>query len=155
MNNDGFIHIFGFLVCLGMACQAPLPEVKPIARIGPDQAEGLAALDLLQTSSDETNRIFSTFAGAQEFCISPDTVLLISAEDFFVHLKSFTEIHYTSMDAEQRNELIKKAARVQDSYTLWVCLDKQGLDIHLENELHSGTWVFPQLLGRRDLVWLW
>lgn len=155
MFNVIFIRILAFLACLSMACQAPLPEEKKLAPISPEQAEALAALDVLQTSSDEANHLFSTFSGAQEFCTSPDTVLQLSAEDFFVHLKSFADLHYSSIDTEKRLELCQKAARIQDHYTLWICLDQLELDLPMENKLHAGTWVFPQLLGRRDLVWVW
>ena len=124
------------------------------AELTPEQQAAFDALNTLQVSTDSRNRLYSTFAGTVQPCYPPDTTLIISQADALAAMKQFVAKHCTNLTIKVRNELAAKSVLAQDEYTLSLCLDHAAVTD--ENGVPmTGTWVMPNVLGRRDVVMVW
>jgi len=113
------------------------------------------ALNTLQMSTDERNRIFSTFPNITQPCYPPDTSFIISQSDLLVAMKEFLRIHCKDLTTEKRNELAETSVLAQDQYSLNFCIEHSKNPTHKNGPPLSGVWVLPNILGRRDLTLVW
>lgn len=119
------------------------------------QEIALDALNELQMSTDEQNRIYSTFAGIDHPCYHSDTLLRMTQGEFLLAMKQFVESNCKRLPAEHRNRLAKDAVKAQDEYTVMHCREKVTDGSYEMESYLTGTWVIPNLLGRRDVVIVW
>ena len=97
------------------------------------------------------NRLYSTFAGISHPCYPPDSTFSISQTDLLENMKQFVNNHCTQLNEERRNRLAKLSVLAQQEYTVFHCRDNET---HSESNL-NGTWVMPNVLGRRDVLIVW
>lgn len=139
--------------------QAPETSAKPNfntpVELSPEQDSALEALNRLQTSSLEPNRIYSTFPGIHHDCYPADTSFTISQAELLKALLEFTQLHYQEREAPFPSRLAALAVKAQSEYQVLVCLDFPG-DINYQQGIpRKGTWVLPNMLGRRDVLIVW
>jgi len=116
------------------------------------QQSAFDALNTLQVSTDEMNRIYSTFAGTVQPCYPPDTSLTISQSALLVAMKQFVASNCKNLAAEDREELAATSVLAQEEYMVSLCLD-HSTKVNYENGVPmTGTWI---LLGRRDVILIW
>ena len=97
-------------------------ENRPLAELGPDEQSAFDAFDVLQTSSDEPNRLFSTFANQDQVYYPPDTIITISQEEFRAAVQDFVGQNYSLLSREERDNLAKKSALAEDVYAIRISL---------------------------------
>lgn len=130
-------------------------NLNTLIELSPEQDSALEALNRLQTSSLESNRIYSTFPGIHHDCYPADTSFTISQSELLKALKEFTQLHYQETESPSASQLATKAVKAQPEYQLLVCLDFPG-DIDYQQGIpREGTWVLPKVLGRRDVLLVW
>lgn len=128
-------------------------ETNP--ELTPAQQSAFDALNTLQVSTDEMNRLYSTFAGIVQPCNPPDTSLTISQSELLIAMKQFVAHNCKNLTIEERDELAATSVLAQEEYTLSLCLGNSA-NINYENGApKSGTWVMPSFLGRRDVIIVW
>lgn len=121
----------------------------------PEQESAFDALNSLQVSTDEKNRLYSTFAGIDQPCYPPDTSLTISQSAFLMAMKEFVTKNCKNLSVEEREELAAAAVLAQEAYTVALCLGNAA-DVTYESGVPmTGTWVLPRMLGRRDVIIVW
>ena len=126
-----------------------------LLELTPEQQSSFDALNTLQVSTDEKNKLYSTFAGIPQPCYPPDTSFTISRSEFLTALEQFMTIHCTNLTIEERNELAATAALAQEEYIVLYCPDNSS-EVNYESGLPvTGTWVMPSVLGRRDITIVW
>ena len=119
------------------------------------QQSAFDALNTLQVSTDEMNRLYSTFVGIGQSRYPPDTSLTISQSELLIAMKQFVTSNCKYLTTEEREELAATSVLAQKEYTLSICLGNSE-NINYENgPPMSGTWVLPSILGRRDLIIVW
>ncbi len=128
---------------------------EPLSELTLAQQSSFDALNMLQTSTDEKNRLYSTFTGIVQSCYPPDTSFTIARTDLRTAMEQFVTRHCTNLALKKRNELAATAALAQEEYIVLHCHGNSP-DINYENGLPlSGTWVMPGVLGRRDVILVW
>ena len=120
-----------------------------------EQQAAFDALNTLQTSSDEVSRLYSSFPGIIQPFYPPDTIVVISQQDFQTAMELFVNKHYTNLPAHQQTELARASVRAQDEYHVLWCNEGSGEVILDDGIPYDGVWVFPNILGRRDLILEW
>ena len=126
-----------------------------ISELTPEQESAFDALNTLQVSTDEMNRLYSTFAGIDQPCYPPDTSLKISQAELLRAMKQFVAINCQNLRAEERNELAVASVLAQEEYTLSICFDNAALVAYDKAPPMTGTWILPGVLGRRDVIIVW
>ena len=130
-------------------------NVDTLQELTPEQQSAFDALNILQGSTDEMNRLYSTFAGIVQPCYPPDTSLTLSRSDLLTAIQQFVARHCTNLTMKERNDLAAKSVLAQEQYTVSLCLDNT-VDATFENGAPlTGTWVLPSVLGRRDVIIVW
>ena len=130
-------------------------NLETISEITPEQQSAFDALNTLQVSTDEMNRLYSTFAGIVQPCYPPDTSLTISQSELLIAMKQFVTSNCRNLTVEERNELATTSVLAQKEYTVSLCLDNLS-NVDFENGAPmTGTWVMPSVLGRRDIIIVW
>lgn len=130
-------------------------NLRVATELTPEQQSAFDALNRIQVSTDEMNRLYSTFAGTVQPCGSPDSSITISQSALLVALKQFVTSNCKYLTDEERDELTATAVLAQEEYTISLC---QGDSVSLTYENGppmTGTWVMPSILGRRDVVIVW
>lgn len=120
-----------------------------------EQASAFEALTTLQVSSDEMNRLYSTFPGIEQPCYPPDTSLIITQSELLIAMTKFVKENYKRLNIEKQDQLINNSVLAQMEYTVFHC--SGGLpNINYEDGLPMvGTWIMPSVLGRSDVVIVW
>ena len=126
-------------------------QTKYVDVLSKEQESAFDALNELQINTDEMNRLYSTFAGISHPCYPPDSTFSISQTDLLEIMKQFVNNHCTQLNEERRNRLAKLSVLAQQEYTVFHCRDNET---HSESNL-NGTWVMPNVLGRRDVLIVW
>ena len=130
-------------------------NLETTSELTPEQQSAFDALNTLQVSTDEMNRLYSTFAGIVQSCYPPDTSLTISQSELQVAMKQFVTSNCKNLSTAERDELIATSVLAQKEYTLSLCLGNSA-NINYENGAPmSGTWIIPSVLGRRDVIIVW
>lgn len=137
-----------------IASQYILP-VDSIPELTPEQEAGLDVLSTLQTSTDEKHKIYSTFPGFPDRCYPPDTILKISRSEFLTAMQNFVTKNCTYMKAEKRDEMAIAASLVQEEYIVFHCADRSSPSSNASELPMHGTWVLPNIVGRRNLTIVW
>lgn len=119
------------------------------------QQDAFDALNTLQVSTDEKNRLYSTFAGNTHACYPPDTTVTISQSEFLIAIKQFVKDNCTNLDAEKANELASKAVLAQEAYKIALCQQNSSQGSFKDGIPTKGTWIIANILGRRDVVIIW
>lgn len=130
-------------------------KVEAVAELTLVQQSAFEALNTLQVSTDEMNRLYSTFAGAYQSCYPPDTSLTISQSELLIAMKQFVASHCQNLSAEKRDELAATSVLAQEEYTVSLCLDHSAPVTYDKGAPMTGTWVMPGVLGRRDVIIVW
>jgi len=126
-----------------------------VSELNSEQEAAFDALNTLQVSTDEMNRLYSTFANIAQPCYPPDTSFVITQSELEVAMKQFVEQHCTNLSAEERDKLHKTAVLAQKEYKVLHCSGNPS-DIDDEKSLpYMGTWIMPNVLGRRDVILKW
>jgi hypothetical protein len=120
-----------------------------------EQQAAFDALNTLQVSTDEMNRLYSTFAGAVQPCYPPDTSFTISQIELLIAMKQFTSRNCENLSLQERDELAVKSVLAQEKYTVSLCLDNATPPTYKKGVPMTGTWVLPNVLGRRDVIIVW
>lgn len=154
------------MASLILSCSAPTKKTTPDKNLTAskssysdsltlEQKAAFDALNTLQVNTDKMNHIYSTFPNIHQPCYPPDTSFLISQSQLLVAMEKFVSIHCTNLTSERRNELAKTSVLAQENYTVNFCFDESE-NPTFENGLPLiGTWVLPNILGRRDLTLIW
>ncbi len=119
------------------------------------QQEAFDALNTLQTSTDEKNRLYSTFANVNHPFYPSDTSFSITQSELSDFMKQFVSKHCQNLSKEMQDELAKCSVLAQEKYTVLYC-NNESVNQNFKNGLPmSGTWVLTNVLGRRDVIIVW
>jgi len=131
------------------------PFVKSTSELTPEQQSSFDALNTLQVSTDERNHLYSTFAGAQQACLVSDTSFTISQSEFRLVMNQFVERHCTKLTTMKRDQLVTTAVLAQEEYVVSFCSESSNDEAFEDGIPMTGTWVIPNVLGRRDVILIW
>lgn len=126
-----------------------------LPKITEEQEVALEALNTLQVSTDERNRLYSTFQWAALPCHTPDTIIMISQSEFLHAMNTFVDVNCSALPLEQRQELASQSVRAQENYQVAICLEDPNNTTFTNGVPLSGTWVLRNVLYRRDVVMVW
>ena len=101
------------------------------------------------------NRLYSSFAGASKACNIPDTIIIMTQDELLSALMQFVENNCGSLSLADRKALALNAVKSQEEYTIKVCFDELESASNANKNLRNGTWLLPNVLGRRDVVIEW
>jgi hypothetical protein len=131
------------------------PFTEIVLEITQEQQAAFDALNTLQTSTDEMNKLYSTYSGIHQPCYPPDTSFIISRSELLNALELFVTKNCTNLTIEKRNKLATTAVLAQEEYIVLYCPDYSS-EVNYERGLpETGTWVMPSILGRRDVTIIW
>ena len=131
------------------------PNTDTVSELTPEQESAFDALNTLQVSTDEKNRLYSTFANIVQPCYPADTNFVISQSELLIIMKQFISKYCKNLAVEKQNELAATSVLAQEEYKILHCRDN-SYDENYENGLPmTGTWVMPSVLGRRDVIIVW
>lgn len=120
-----------------------------------EQESSFDALNTLQINTDEMNQLYSTFAGIVQPCYPPDSSFTITRAELLTAMEQFVTKRCTSLSIKERLALAATAVLAQEEYTVLHCLDSSS-NANYENGIPmTGTWVMPNVLGRRDVILEW
>ena len=132
-----------------------IPYTESLLELTSEQQSAFDALNTLQVSTDEKNKLYSTFSGISQPCYPPDTSFTISRSDLLTAMKYFVTKHCTYLSFEERDKLAETAVLAQEEYIVLHCPDN-SYNVNYKNGLPmSGIWVMPSVLGRRDIILEW
>ena len=120
-----------------------------------EQQAAFDALNTLQVGTDVPNRLYSTFANIDQPCYPADTSFVISQHDLFMVMKIFISENCKYMSVEQQSTLAETSAQAQDEYRVLHCSDNSENENYEGGLPMTGTWVMPNVLGRRDVIIVW
>lgn len=130
-------------------------DSEPVSELRPEQESAFEALNTLQVSTDEMNRLYSTFAGAAQLCYRPDTSIILSQGALLTAMKEFVTRNCQNLPLAERDTLAATSVLAQEEYTVFLCYGNPD-ELSYENGApRTGTWVLPKVLGRRDVVLVW
>lgn len=70
-------------------------------------------------------------------------------------MKQFVSKYCQNLSKDMQDELAKSSVLAQKEYTVLYC-NNESANQNFKNELPmSGTWVMPNVLGRRDVIIVW
>ncbi|MFT6166370.1 MAG: hypothetical protein ACJASF_001057 [Vicingaceae bacterium] len=113
------------------------------------------ALNTLQTSTDEMNRLYSTFANIDQPCYPADTSFEVSQSELLIFMEQFISKHCQNLTPEIQNQLAKTSVLAQKKYTVLHCTGNKSNVTNEKGLPMTGTWVMPNVLGRRDVILVW
>ena len=155
------LSILLLLPCLTIACKfdqdgnKEKPSNNPVSKLTQAQQSAFDALNKLQTSTDEMNRIYSTFPGIEQPCYPADENFEITQSELLGFMGEFIAKHCQNLMPKEQAQLAKTAVLAQKEYTVLHCAGND-LNVNYEKGLPmTGTWVIPNVLGRRDVVLEW
>ena len=120
-----------------------------------EQASAFDALTTLQVSTDEKNRLYSTFAGITQPCYPPDTSFVLTRSELLTAMKQFAKENLTRLNIEERDKLINSSVLAQKEYTVLHCGDNSTIGNYETGLPMKGTWIMPSVLDRRDVILVW
>ncbi|MEM6378256.1 MAG: hypothetical protein AAF705_08590 [Bacteroidota bacterium] len=139
----------------GPNANQPAQNVAPIYALTPEQQSAFDALNTLQISTDERNRLYSTFAGSAQPCYPLDTSLNISQVELLEAMKQFVTDNCKRLTIEEGNDLATTSVLAQQTYSVSLCLNNSENVSYKDGIPKTGTWLIPNVLGRRDIVIVW
>ncbi len=130
-------------------------NIDIVKKLKNQQESAFDALNTIQTSTDEKNRLYSTYANSAQPCNPADTSFVITQTELLVYMKQFVSKHCQNLNKKRRNELAEASVLAQSEYTVLFCA-RNSLNVNFENgHPMMGTWVIPNVLGQRDVVMVW
>lgn len=152
MNNiKKYILWLLFIFCLIEACTYSENGNNENIELTKEQQLAFNALNQLQISMDTKNKLYSTFANIAQPCYPADTSFEISQAELQLAMQQFLAIHATKLKTEYINELAQLSVKAQKKYTVLHCIAHKGK----QKSANNGTWILPNILGRRDLIMVW
>ncbi|MEM6806090.1 MAG: hypothetical protein AAF696_32130 [Bacteroidota bacterium] len=133
----------------------PIQNWEIVFELNPEQDSAFEALNTLQVSTDEKNRLYSTFAGMLHACYPPDTSLRISQADFLAAMRQFITSNCKDISDEEADKLAASSVLAQEEYTLAICFPDSADPSYEKGIPRIGMWILPKVLGRRDIVLQW
>lgn len=130
-------------------------NMETISELTPEQQSAFDALNTLQVSTDEMNRLYSTFPGSVQSCYPPDTSLIISQAELLIAMKQFVTSNCKNLAVDERDELAATSILAQEEYTVLLCLDSSAPVAYENGAPMTGTWVLSSVLDRRDVIIVW
>lgn len=130
-------------------------NIETISELTIEQEAAFDALNTLQVSTDEMNRLYSTIPGIFQSCYPPDTSLTVSQAELLMAMKQFVSSNCKNLAVDERDELAATSILAQEEYTVLLCLDNSDHVTHENGAPMTGTWVMPSVLGRRDVIIVW
>ena len=119
----------------------------PVSELTQEQQSAFDALNKLQTSTDEMNRLYSTFANIEQPCYPADTSFEVSQSELLFVLQQFIAKHCKNLKPEIQNQLTKSSVLAQKKYTVLHCTGNNS-NVNYEKGLPmTGTWIMPNILG--------
>ena len=133
----------------------PATYVDSLPELTSAQEAAFDALNTLQTSTDEVNRLYSTFANTYQPFYPADTSFVITQSQLLTFMKQFVSQHCQHLTKDMQDELAKTSVLAQEQYTVFYC-SRESSSENFKNGLPlSGIWVIPNVLGRRDVIIVW
>ena len=126
-----------------------------LSELTQEQQSAFDALNELQTSTDEMNRIYSTFPNIKQPCYPADTSFEISQSELLTCMEKFISRHCQNLPQEDQMRLAKSSVLAQEKYTVLLCADNESNDYDENGFPMAGKWVIPNVLGRRDIIIVW
>lgn len=126
-----------------------------LKELTPGQEYAFEALNKLQVSTDHLNQFYSTFPNISQPCYPPDTTFMISQSELRSVLTVFVANHCTRLPQNDRTSLVRAAVLAQKNYLVNFCSNSPHPRSYKRGFPLNGTWVFPGVLGRRDIVIVW
>ncbi len=143
------------IMCALTSCSNEEVKAEVFQELTSEQQAAFEALDSLQVNSDDWSRLYSTFPDLHHKSFPADTSIIISQAEFLIAMREFVTLHYTKMPSEKRSRLIYKAVKAKGEYKVLHCRG-YGVDVDYSSGIpRQGTWIFPKILGHRDLVLVW
>jgi len=127
----------------------------PVEKLSKVQQAAFDAFNKLQVSTDKKNQLYSTFANIEHPCYPPDTTFEISQIELLLVMEKYITEHCTSLGSKEQNLLIQSSILAQDQYTVFHCRTGEQTDKGYNKFTMTGIWVFPSVLGRRDILLHW
>ena len=126
-------------------------------RLGRTQEQQAAfdALNRLQMSTDESNRLYSTFAGVSQFSFTADTSFLISQSELLIFMQQFVSKHCKSLTPIIQKKLAATSVLAQKEYKVLCCNNNSNFQTYKNGPPMIGVWVMPNILDSRDLLLFW
>jgi len=120
-----------------------------------EQQSAFNALNTLQRSTDEQNRLYSTFANIDQDCYPPDTTLTITQSQLLTAMMQFVKANCKKLNFEERDKLAASAVLAQKEYTILHCGRNTSANNYEDGPPKTGTWILPAVLDRRDVILVW
>jgi hypothetical protein len=156
------LFVIGFLACtrtdygsVQSEKQADDEMIIQISELSKEQEAAFEALNKLQVSTDERNRLYSTFAGIEHECYPPDSTLTLPQAEFLKAMNQFVTKHCGLLNPEERQELAAESVLAQEEYTILLCFGDTALSATEPELPMTGTWIIPNVLNRRDVILVW
>lgn len=130
-------------------------DLQEAADLTQEEEAAFEALNTLQTNTDQQSRFYSTFANLTQPCFPPDTGFVVSQSELKSIMKIFVDKFCQNLTLEDRNELVTASVLAQVKYAVLHCRDHSYIQTTEQKFSMTGTWVIPNILGRRDLVLVW
>jgi len=127
----------------------------PKSELTQGQQSAFDALNELQISSDERNRLYSTYPNISQPFYPADTSFEISQSELRSFMDVFISRHYQNLTPEVRIQLANASVLAQNQYTVLHCKEKGSNENYAKGLPTTGTWVMPNVLGRRDVILAW
>jgi len=127
----------------------------PLKEISKEQEFALNALNQLQNRTDQSNQLYSTFAKQIHSFCTANTRYKISQSELLVYLKEFISKKCSNIDIETQEDLARISVLAQKEYIIAHCQENDESINTQEGLSTNGTWVLPNILGRRDLILVW
>lgn len=112
------------------------------------------ALNTLQTSTDEMNRLYSTFPNIHHPCYPADSSFTISQAELLSAMMQFVTTNCKNLPVDERENLAKAAVLGQKEYTVLHCPYYSEKTNYKNGLPKTGTWVMPNVNGS-DLLIVW
>ncbi len=126
-----------------------------VEELSEDQQSAFDALNTLQVSTDEKNQLYSTFANIEHTCYPPDSTFEISRFELLSVMQKYIAKKCTNLELSIQIQLTKSSVLAQDQYTVFHCRGEKPMIMQEGEFPMTGTWVFPSVLGRRDILLHW
>jgi hypothetical protein len=116
--------------------------------------EQQAAFDALTSIQRQGQHLFSTYPGTHNG-VPADTSFVISQAQLLSAMEELLARHYTGISAEERTRLAAQAVSAQEEYLVLQRNDYSAGSANNAAFPISGSWILPDVLGRRDIVLEW
>lgn len=146
------------LLGLLVACTLAPRENQEAIRTAPLSVAQESAFDAwndLQTSMDERNRLYSTFANSSHSFCQQDSSFDISQSELRFYMHQFLGKHAQRIEPEKQERLINLSVLAQEQYTVRHCVNMVTNVDYAKGLPMSGIWVIPDILGLRDVILVW